>query len=282
MTEINVSKRLAAGIICGRCMRGAPKSNNDQNITLKVGFHVISIVCQRNFINTLKILRRGPASRAEIACRFKVSSTPEENNYKITERNTLNLSSAFWEAAFVQLPHRSGPDVPRTVVHIFRKVYLNEVEGRGRKIFPKRDTIPSLLNRLVERKRVNKAFLLQRFFYPFSRFPHAPSRLSLVPPLDSIRINLTYRTKLFFNFSLRKYFPLTNSNSMRRPCVTWHRVCDSMLLISCLVIYRNFPIESRLRYHLWRWYTTQNDIKRIIQNNRLILPSKLSWNIILV
>ena len=73
MTEI-CFKAFAVGIICGRCMRGAPKSNNDQNIiTLKVGFHVISIVCQRNFINTLKILRRGLASRAEIACRFMVS-----------------------------------------------------------------------------------------------------------------------------------------------------------------------------------------------------------------
>ena len=35
--------------------------------------------------------------------------------------------------------------------------------GGREKIFSKRDTIPSLLNRLVERKRVNKAFLLQRF-----------------------------------------------------------------------------------------------------------------------
>lgn len=86
--------------------------NNDQNITRKVRFHVISIVCRRNFINTLKILCHGLASRAEIACRFKVSSTTEENNYKITERNTLNLSSALLRSC-IYSASPVGSDVPK-------------------------------------------------------------------------------------------------------------------------------------------------------------------------
>lgn len=75
----------------------------------------------------------------------------------------------------------------------------------------KRDAIPSLLNRLVERKRDNKAFLLQCF----SLF------LFLSPPAcPSVSNRLTYRTKLFFNFSHRKYFSMTNSNSTRKTYVT--------------------------------------------------------------
>lgn len=146
-------------------MCGAPKSNNDQNITLKVRFHVISIVYRRNFINTLKILCCGPASRAEIACRFKVSSTSEENNYKITERNTLNLSSALLRDRIYAASTACAPTYPNDYSH-FGKAHLY---GRGKKKFAQHNSI--VIKWTVEGKRVDKAFLLQHFSLPLFASP---------------------------------------------------------------------------------------------------------------
>lgn len=119
----------ATGIIRSWCMCGAPKSNNDQNITLKVRFHVISIVYQRNFINTSKILCRYLASRGEIAWCFKVSSTPKENNYKITEREHFKFfSSALFKRQRISFKFTRPPRTTlfQIIVHISESIFERE------------------------------------------------------------------------------------------------------------------------------------------------------------